>query len=94
MSDFFSRVRERIIKQGAVETGHVVEVLPPSGERLALVMSFAFLTPPSDAQSKGERWFMQVVDGTIKNHGSSGAKIASCRVRPSHAPSFPFIFVC
>ena len=39
------------------------------------------LTRPSDAQNKGERWFMQVVDGTIKNAGSNSARVSACKVR-------------
>ncbi len=75
------RLRERILQQGFVENGHVLEVLPPSGEvdsAAALPLcNVAF----AEAQSKGERWFMLVVDGIIKNSGSSGAKIAACKVR-------------
>lgn len=35
----------------------------------------------ADALSKGERWFMQVVDGTVKATTSNNAKVLGCKVR-------------
>jgi hypothetical protein len=78
------RIRERILQQGCVENGFVVEVLPPSGIAACVFFVVCCCRVTMwllDAQLKGERWFMQVVEGVVKNAGSNNAKVASCKVR-------------